>query len=151
MEVVDPRDRQAQIFVAVLWASLLTFAMESFGQRLPDWIEGQTRRGSESDRLRQSEGRGRQGVVVRADAQSSLCSHSLADHYDTTILPPRSRKPRDRGTVVGALLIVERWILARLRHRRFLNLTDLNTAWRFARGAEQLADAPYPQIPAADV
>lgn len=45
LEVIDPQTgeiRQAQIFVAVLRASSLTFAMGSFGQRLPDWIEGQT-------------------------------------------------------------------------------------------------------------
>ena len=46
VEVIDPKTgeiRQAQIFVAVLGASSLTFAMASFTQRLPDWIEGQTR------------------------------------------------------------------------------------------------------------
>ncbi len=52
----------------------------------------------------------------------------MAEHYDTTILPTRSRKPRDKGKVEGAVLIVERWILARLRHRRFFNLADLNGA-----------------------
>lgn len=35
--------RQAQIFVAVLPASNLTFACASLSQKLPDWIEGQTR------------------------------------------------------------------------------------------------------------
>ena len=42
--IVDPLSgeiRPAQIFVAVLPASLLTFAYASFSQRLPDWIEGQ--------------------------------------------------------------------------------------------------------------
>jgi hypothetical protein len=53
---------------------------------------------------------------------------AMAEHYDTTILPTRSRKPRDKGKVEGAVLIVERWILARLRHRRFFSLTDLNAA-----------------------
>ncbi|MEY9138748.1 transposase [Bradyrhizobium diazoefficiens] len=53
---------------------------------------------------------------------------AMAEHYDTTILPTRSRKPRDKGKVEGAVLIVERWILARLRHRRFFNLTDLHSA-----------------------
>jgi transposase len=46
VEVIDPQTgevRAAQIFVAVLATSSLTFAMASFGQRLPDWIEGQTR------------------------------------------------------------------------------------------------------------
>jgi transposase len=52
----------------------------------------------------------------------------MAEHYDTTILPTRSRRPRDKGKVEGAVLIVERWILARLRNRRFFSLADLNAA-----------------------
>ncbi|MCC8984906.1 hypothetical protein H8A92_40090 [Bradyrhizobium sp. 10BB] len=39
-------------------------------------------------------------------------------------MPTHGRKPRDRGKVEGAVLIVERWILARLRHRRFFNFLD---------------------------
>jgi transposase len=53
---------------------------------------------------------------------------AMAEHYDTTILPTRSRKPRDKGKVEGAVLIVERWILARLRNQRFFSLADLNAA-----------------------
>jgi transposase len=46
VEVIDPQTgeiRRAQIFVAVLGASSLTFAYASFSQQLPDWIEGQTK------------------------------------------------------------------------------------------------------------
>lgn len=43
-------------------------------------------------------------------------------------MPTRSKKPRDKGKVEGAVLIVERWILARLRNRRFFSLADLNAA-----------------------
>ena len=52
----------------------------------------------------------------------------LATHYGTTILPTRVRKPRDKAKVEVAVLIVERWILARLRHRRFFSLAELNAA-----------------------
>ncbi|ASV84846.1 putative transposase [Ochrobactrum quorumnocens] len=52
---------------------------------------------------------------------------AMAEHYDTTILPTRSRKPKDKAKVEGAVLIVERWILARLRNRTFFSLSDLNT------------------------
>ena len=135
VEVIDPQTgeiRQAQIFVAVLGASSLTFAMASFGQRLPDWIEGQTRalsyfggvpKAIVCDNLKA-------GVVKALWFEPTLNQTfaAMAEHYDTTILPTRSRKPRDKGKVEGAVLIVERWILARLRHRRFFNLTDLNTA-----------------------
>jgi transposase len=52
----------------------------------------------------------------------------MAEHYNTTILPARSRKPRDKAKVEGAVLIVERWILARLRNMCFFSLADLNAA-----------------------
>jgi transposase len=46
MPLIDPETgeiTQAQIFVALLGASSLTFAMASLSQRLPDWIDGQCR------------------------------------------------------------------------------------------------------------
>ena len=51
----------------------------------------------------------------------------MAAHYDTAILPARPRRPRDKAKVEAAVLIVERWLLGRLRHRRFYSLADLNT------------------------
>jgi transposase len=38
------------------------------------------------------------------------------------------RRPRDKAKVEVAVLVVERWILARLRHRRFFSLAELNEA-----------------------
>ena len=52
----------------------------------------------------------------------------MAMHYGTAILPTRSRKPRDKAKVEVAVLVVERWILARLRNRRFFSLAELNRA-----------------------
>jgi transposase len=54
----------------------------------------------------------------------------LATHYGTTIMPARPRKPRDKAKVEAAVLIVQRWILARLRNRRFFSLAELNIAIR---------------------
>lgn len=135
VEVIDPQTgeiRPAQIFVAVLGASSLTFAMAGFSQRLPDWIEGQCRalnyfggvpKAIVCDNLKA-------GVVKALWFEPTLNQTfaAMAEHYNTTILPTRSRRPRDKGKVEGAVLIVERWILARLRHRRFFSLADLNGA-----------------------
>jgi transposase len=44
------------------------------------------------------------------------------------VLPARVRKPRDKAKVEAAVLVVERWILTRLRHRRFFALAELNAA-----------------------
>jgi transposase len=52
----------------------------------------------------------------------------LAAHYGTAILPTRTRKPRDKAKVEAGVLVVERWILARLRNRRFFSLAELNAA-----------------------
>jgi transposase len=135
IDVIDPKTgviHQAQIFVAVLGASSLTFAMASFSQRLPDWIEGQVQalsyfggvpKAIVCDNLKA-------GVVKALWFEPTLnrTFAAMAEHYDTTILPTRSRKPRDKGKVEGAVLIVERWILARLRNQRFFSLADLNAA-----------------------
>ena len=52
----------------------------------------------------------------------------MAAHDDTAILPVRPRRPRDKAKVEVAVLIVERWPLGRLRHRRFYSLAALNAA-----------------------
>jgi transposase len=60
----------------------------------------------------------------------------MAAHYDTAILPARPRPPRDKAKspppanagVEVAVLIVERWLLGRLRHQRFHSLAELNAA-----------------------
>ncbi len=52
---------------------------------------------------------------------------AMVEHYDTTVLPTRPRKPRDKDKVEGAVLIVERWILARLRNQVRPAVTKLAT------------------------
>lgn len=43
-------------------------------------------------------------------------------------MPTRVRKPRDKAKVEVAVQVVERWILARLRNRKFFSLSELNQA-----------------------
>ena len=44
------------------------------------------------------------------------------------MIPARVRKPRDKAKAEGGVLLVERWILARLRHRECFSLAELNGA-----------------------
>ena len=53
----------------------------------------------------------------------------LADH-GFVVLPTRVRKPRDKAKVEVAVLIVERFVLAKLRNRRFFSLDELNAEVR---------------------
>lgn len=52
----------------------------------------------------------------------------LAEHYNTAILPCRVRSPKDKAMVEGTVGVISTFILAALRNRRFLSLTELNKA-----------------------
>lgn len=42
--------------------------------------------------------------------------------------PARAAKPRDKAKGAGGVQVVERWMLARLRHHTFFALVDVHTA-----------------------
>src|SRR6476660_1078373 len=52
----------------------------------------------------------------------------MAAHYDTAIVPARPNKPRDKAKVEVAVQVATRWIIAKLRNRRFFSLAELNAA-----------------------
>jgi transposase len=137
MEVIDPDTGEiqtAQIFVATLGASSYTYAEATWTQALPNWI------GSHSRAFAYLGGVPAQVVpdnlksgVVKAclyDPEINRTYADMAAHYDTAIMPARPRKPRDKAKVEVGVQLVERWILARLRNRRFFSLAELNQAIR---------------------
>ena len=52
----------------------------------------------------------------------------LARHYGAVVIPARVATPTDKPKVEVSVQIVQRWILAALRHRTFFTLADLNAA-----------------------
>jgi hypothetical protein len=46
----------------------------------------------------------------------------MGPHHHTAIVPARPSKPRDKAKVEVGVQVVGRWILARLRHQRFVSL-----------------------------
>ena len=136
-EVVDANTGEVipvQIFVAVLGASSFTYAAAVWSQKLPDWIAahvhafayfGGAARQTVSDNLKAG--------VTRASFHEPMVNRTYADmarHYRTAIVPARPYKPRDKAKVEVGVQVVGRWILARLRHRRFFSLFELNAAIR---------------------
>jgi len=124
--------REAQIFVAVLGASSFTYAQATWTQAVPDWIDAHVRTfaaiGGVPHLLVPDNTK---AAVIRAcyyDPQVNRTYAEMAAHYDTAILPARPRKPRDKAKVEACVLIVERWLLGRLRHRQFFGLAELNAA-----------------------
>lgn len=126
--------RQAQVFVACMGASNYTFAEATWTQALPDWIASHVRAFSFFGAVPQ--------LVIPDNLKSGVtrsCPYDPAlnttyaemlAHYETAALPARPYKPRDKAKVETAVQVVERWIIARLRHHTFFTLGDLNRAIR---------------------
>ena len=136
-EVIDPESgevHEAQIFVATLGASSYTYAEATWTQGLPNWIGSHTRAFAYFDGVpAQVVPDNLKSGVVKAclyDPEINRTYADLAAHYDTAIVPARPRKPRDKAKVEVGVQLVERWILARLRNRRFFSLAELNQAIR---------------------
>ena len=125
---------QAQIFVAVLGASNYTYAEATFTQALADWIGSHVRTFEflggvpevvVPDNLKSAVTR-----ACRYDPDLNPTYREFARHYQVAIVPARVARPRDKAKVEAGVLLVERWILARLRHRQFFSLAELNAAIR---------------------
>ncbi len=140
---------EAQIFVAVLGASNYTFAEATYSQQLHDWIASHVRafeffRGVPKLVVPDNPKSG----VTRADRYEPVLNRSyqeMLDHYSTAALPARPRKPKDKPKVEVAVQIVERWILARLRHQTFFSLAELNHAIR--KLLDDLNLRPFKKLP----
>lgn len=122
----------AQIFVAVLGASSHTYAAGFRSQELEHWIAGHVgafEAWGGSPRLIVPDNP-RTGITKahRYEPELHRSYEEMATHYGAAVLPARPRKPRDKAAVEVGVQIVQRWILARLRKRRFCSLAELNTA-----------------------
>lgn len=137
IDVIDPQTgevRTTQLFVATLGASSYTYAEATWTQSLPDWIASHVRAFDffggvtaqiVSDNLKA-------GVTKACfyDPAINRTYADLANHYDTAVVPARPYKPKDKAKVEGSVLLVERWILARLRNLQFFSLAEVNAAIR---------------------
>lgn len=123
---------QAQIFVAVMGASNYTYVEATRTQSLPDWIASHV---STFEFLG-----GLPEIVVPDNLKSGVsCPHlydpqinltyqDMANHYGIAVVPTRVGSPKDKAKVEVGVQGIERWILAPLRHRTFLSLSEINAA-----------------------
>jgi transposase len=126
--------RRAQVFVAVLGASNYTYACATWQQTAADWV------GAIIDTLAFIGGVPRllvpdqpRALIANPDAYEPVTARlmqELGEHYGIAVLPARPGRPQDKAKVEVGVQVVERWILARLRHRRFFTLAEVNQAMR---------------------
>jgi transposase len=124
--------RMAEIFVAVLGASSLTYAEATWTQTLPDWIGAHVRmfryfgaapRLLVPDNLK--------SAIHKAsfyDPEVNRSYGAMAAHYRVGILPARPRRPRDKAAVEAGVRFAQSYILGRLRNVTFFSLAECNTA-----------------------
>jgi transposase len=133
--LVDPSTGErskVELFVACLGASSYTYAEATISQQSADWILSHVRMseyfgGSSEiwvpDNLRSG--------VTKADRYEPLLNESYrecASHYGACVIPARAGKPKDKAKVEAAVLVAQRWILARLRDRLFTSTQEINEA-----------------------
>lgn len=139
----------AQVFVAVLGASNYTYAEATRSQSLPDWLGSHVRAfeyfGGLSaivvpDNLRSGVKR-----ACRYDPDLNPAYQQWAEHYQVAVVPARPYKPKDKAKAEVGVQIVERWILARLRHHTFFSVAELNQC--IGALLDELNDKPFKQLP----
>lgn len=139
---------QAQVFVGVLGASNYTFAEATWSQELPNWIGSHVRMfeffGGVSELLVPDNLRSGVTKACFYDPEINPTYAALARHYGVAVLPTRSRKPQDKAKVENAVLVAERWILAKLRDVTFYSLDDLNEA--IDRLLTELNERPFQKL-----
>ena len=123
---------QSQIFVATLGASNYTYVEACQSQALEPFLTAHVNCFNHfggvphilvPDNLK--------SAVTKADKYEPTLNEQyqkLARHYGCAVFPARPYKPKDKAKAENAVLIVERWIMMRLRQRTFHSLAELNQA-----------------------
>ena len=121
---------KSQIFVAVLGASGYTYLHATYSQKQRDFILSHT--------LAYEFFGGVPKIVVPDNLKSAIIKNTkngiiinesylaLSQHYNMAIEPARPLKPKDKPKAEQGVQGVQRWILARLRHRKFFSVDELN-------------------------
>jgi transposase len=139
---------EVELFVAVLGASNFTYARATLSQKVQDFVSAHVHAvtyfgGAPTmwvpDQLK--------SAVVLACRYEPGIQRTYADfarHYDSAVVPARPYKPRDKAKVEVAVLVAQRWILARLRNETFFSLEALNL--RIGELLEYLNDRPMKKL-----
>ena len=132
---IDPTTgeiHEAQIFVGALGASQFMFIEATITQQLPDWIQSHVRMweyfGGISEIVVPDNLLSGVTKAHRYDPDVNANYQHLGEHYGFAIVPARVREPKDKAKVENAVGIVERQILAALRHITFTSIGEINAA-----------------------
>jgi transposase len=140
---------RAHLFVSAMGASGCAYMEATRSETLPDWLASHVRAleyyGAAPTIIVPDNPR---VGVTRADRYEPDLQRSyaeLAAHYRAVVIPARPFRPKDKSRVELSVLLVYRWVLARLRHQRFFSLDELNAAIRPL--LTELNERPFQRLP----
>jgi transposase len=140
---------RAHIFVAAMGASSYTFACATPRETMADWLESTARAlsfyGGVTQLIVPDNPRALISDANRYEPRSNDTVLDFARHYGTSILPARPYHRQDQAKAESAVQIVERWIMARLRHQQFASVHDVNEA--VAPLLTRLNEKPFQKLP----
>ena len=109
-----------------------TYALATEAQKTVHWIEGMSGAlhfmGCVAQLIVPDNPR---AVIAQSDRYEPRANDSVLDfarHYKTFVLPARPASPQDKAKAESAVQVVERWIMAKLRHMSFASVADVNRA-----------------------
>jgi transposase len=135
LNFIDPETgecRSTQLFVFCWGASNHLFARAVLSENLPAWIQvnvealdyfGCSPKVLIPDNLKSAVTK-----ACRYEPTVNAMYTDFAQHYGTTIMPARPRRPKDKAKAENGVKLGKRWILARLRNHIFTSLHQLNEA-----------------------
>ncbi len=140
--------RQAPLFVAALGASSFTFAKAAPSRDSAHWLRLHDEAFEYFDGVTAAvvPDNEKTGVTspCRYDPDLNPTYAAWAQHMGVAVIPARPYKPRDKAKVESAVLIAQRWILARLRNHTFFSLAQANA--EIARLLEEYNAKPMQKL-----
>ena len=111
---------RAQVFVAAMGASSYTFACATADQSMRSWLGAMARAlafyGGVPQLIVPDNPRALVSEACRYEPKLNQTVNDFARHYGVSILPARPYSPKDKASAESAVQVVERWLMARLRH-----------------------------------
>lgn len=139
---------EAEIFVGCLGASQFIFTEATATQQLPDWIQSHIHMfeyfGGVSEIVVPDNLKSGVTTAHRYDPDINANYQHLCEHYGIAVVPARAAEPKDKAKVESAVSIVERQILAPLRHMTFTSIGEINRA--IAKRLTALNNQPFQKM-----
>ena len=140
---------RAPLFVGALGASGYAYAEATRTASLPDWLGSHVRMleyyGASPTILVPDNPRVGVTKADRYEPELQRSYEEMAAHFSIAVIPARPFRPRDKPKAELTVLLVCRWVLARLRHQRFFSLDELNAAIRPL--LRELNERPFQKLP----